>query len=207
MRTIPLVLALGLISTLCFSQTTPTFGVKAGPVIRTCLLSGEDVDFFEQSAGMLLGFQVGGIVELPLSDQVTLQSGLTIITKGMKRKEVGDDDVNFNPVFLNIPFHFLFNAGELRIGGGPYLGFGMGGKITEAGQEFDVEFGSTDNDNWSALDFGLGVQASKMIDVLEVGLGIDLGLADMLPKEFRDEGLEYHIRQLSINLHAAYYFN
>jgi hypothetical protein len=189
-----------------YSQLNPVWGVKAGPNIRTGFVSGADKD--EDKSGILLGFLVGGTVDLSLSDQVSLQTGLTILSKGTKISYPVDNYYKLSPVYLQIPINFLFPVGEdMRIGGGPYVAFGISGKIKdETGYTEDIQFGKTNDDDWAALDVGLCLTGTKDLGAVSVGAAIEFGLTDAIPKEWNDDSYDYHIHNFNINLFAQYFF-
>jgi hypothetical protein len=191
---------------LSYSQLEPAFGIKAGPNLRTGFISGEDKG--TDKGGILLGFQIGGIVDLEMSDQVTLRTGLSILTKGTKIKEDDGNYFDLNPTYLEIPITFLFNASDLKIGGGPFIAMGISGKINDIdGFVEDIDFGGEENSDWTKFDIGLGIQASKRIDIIEVGIGLEFGFINTIPKAWRDDGYDYNISNFNINFTAAYMFN
>jgi hypothetical protein len=64
-------------------------------------------------------------------------------TKGTKSKD--DEDAKVNLSYIEVPINFLYKPelgmGKLLLGIGPYIAFGIGGKVSNGdGKETDVEF-------------------------------------------------------------------
>jgi hypothetical protein len=204
MKNVWLAFGLLLMTHVASAQLTPVFGVKAGPTFRTSFLGGEDTG--DDKTGLLLGFHVGGIVEFDLNDQTTFQSGLTIISKGTKITNDGDD-FKISPVYLQIPLALLWDVSDYRLGAGVYLATGMGGKIKDEDGDTDkIEFGKTWDDDWSSTDLGLYLTGSRAAGPVHVGATVEIGLSDTVPKEVRDDGVDYHWHNFVISLFASYYF-
>lgn len=88
------------------------------------------------------GFHIGGTVDIPIATDFAVQSGLLFSTKGAKWKGT---DSKLNISYLEIPVMFVhmpkLGGSRLLLGVGPYLAFGVGGKLNkESGTEEDIEF-------------------------------------------------------------------
>lgn len=165
-----------------------TFGVKAGFGFSSALTSGFDDQYTTIDAKIIPKLQIGGIVNYSKSENLTLQSGLLIIGKGAKFVE--DEDFTnsvyiykFTPVYLQIPFHFIYNGKKLYLGGGPYLGYAIAGKIKyDEGDSEEISFGNNDYDSWRSLELGIGIQGGTDIGPVRVGMSYDLGITNTIPK-------------------------
>ena len=125
-------------------------------------------------------------MELPLADMWSLQTGLNLISKGVKASgdvEGYDADATVNQLYFELPvmagvriqtasgFDLLFKAG-------PYLAYGFSGKTTvEAdGVEVSVDtFGSKGLD-LKRFDAGLGFGIIFELEKIDVGLEVSRGL-------------------------------
>jgi opacity protein-like surface antigen len=102
----------------------------------------------------LPGFNLGVGMDYGFSENWSLQSGLMISSKGYKVK----DYAKVRPIYLDIPIlaAYKFNISDntkFVINAGPYLAFGLGGKVKYDGvDESDKVFG---DDGWNRFDLGL----------------------------------------------------
>lgn len=202
-------LALALCSFTAFAQ--PKFGVKAGLNLANMNFSGEFSDEVEDIKEMLITFQVGGVVEFDLAENVALQSGLMLVGKGFKLEDDDfDAQATWNPMYLQVPALILYKQKMFYVGGGPYVGFGLFGKAKEdiAGDEdeYDLNFGNGENDDFASIDFGLQFEAGVILNSnIRLGAGYGLGLSNALPEENRDPGDESWKHGV-ISINAAYMF-
>jgi hypothetical protein len=145
MKTKALMLALT-VTAYAFSakaQETPgtTFGVRAGVNFQN--INGKDVFDKKLDNKIKTGFNVGVNAEIPIASEFYLQPGVLFTTKGAKDKD--DADIKVNLSYIEVPINFLYKpelgVGKLLLGIGPYIAFGIGGKVSNAdGKETDVEF-------------------------------------------------------------------
>jgi opacity protein-like surface antigen len=102
----------------------------------------------------LPGFNLGVGMDYGFSENWSLQSGLMISSKGYKVK----DYAKVRPIYLDIPIlaAYKFNISDntkFVINAGPYLAFGLGGKVKYDGvDESDKVFG---DDGWNRFDLGI----------------------------------------------------
>lgn len=105
-------------------------------------------------AKALPGFQLGVGMDYGFSESWSLQSGLMISSKGYKVK----DYAKVRPIYLDIPIlaAYKFNISDntkFVINAGPYLAFGLGGKVKYDGiDESEKIFG---DDGWKRFDLGI----------------------------------------------------
>jgi Outer membrane protein beta-barrel domain len=124
-------------------KTTPspiTFGIRAGVSLQN--INGKDGNDNKLENKLVPRFQAGVNVELPLANEFYLQPGLMFVGKGTEFKS---SSTNLNISYLEIPVNFLYKPvvgnGKLLLGFGPYVGFGIAGKLNpENGSSSDVNF-------------------------------------------------------------------
>ena len=136
------------------------FGVKAGYNYST--FSGETSSL--STIEGLSGFYIGGLVELPISNVLSIQPELIFSRQGVawKRELKGFGmSVNINNAdisldYLNIPVMAKVNLGPLFLQGGVQFGFLM--SKPEIGNYIaNVRIGSLlDKDSYNSFDFGVG---------------------------------------------------
>jgi hypothetical protein len=168
-----------------------SFGAKAG--VNLANLGGDVED-----ADMKIGFHVGGVVEIPLSDQFSFAPELLFSTQGTK-SEYSETDTFFgetvtyeyeeklNLSYLNIPLMARYYVAEgFSLEAGPQVGFLMSAKAE--GDESVTIDGTTESESYSvdvkdeleSLDFGLNFGAGfKMENGLFFQGRYNLGLANL----------------------------
>jgi hypothetical protein len=146
-KSIVLLFAVTGLATAAYSQSTEsatlgntTFGIRAGVNFQN--LNGKDADGDNLENKVLVGFNIGANVEFPIAQEFYLQPGVLFSTKGAKAEE--NSDVKVKLSYLEIPINLVYKPvlgdGNLLLGFGPYLGFALGGKLTDGDNDVDIEF-------------------------------------------------------------------
>ncbi|HNY51890.1 MAG TPA: porin family protein [Bacteroidales bacterium] len=122
------------------AQEGTRFGVLGGVNFQNINGKDNDGDKFEND--LKPGFHAGVNAILGIAPEFYLQPGILFSTKGCKLE---DSDLKLNVSYLEIPLNFLYRGelgnGYVLVGFGPYLGFGLSGKLkTDDGHSIDVEF-------------------------------------------------------------------
>lgn len=145
------------------------FGAKAG-------LNISNVDYRVYpgfSPKMIPSFQVGGLAEIQLPVEAYLGIGLEAHGKGYQFVYSTNDlkySVTINPIYLQIPVKLILRSSDGGVFGGvgPYLAYGIAGKVKQVitsdsdGRETttdeNIRFGNTDQDHYRPLDFGISIE-------------------------------------------------
>lgn len=110
-------------------------------------------------------------------------------------------------MYLEIPVNAVYRISGFYIGAGPYLGFGLSGKIeseeTFAGEKNseseDIKFGSGDDDHLKGTDFGVNFLAGYQLqNNINIGVGYGLGLSNLVPKQVANESVKNRVFSVSI---------
>ena len=183
-----------------YAQAQFTFGARAGLNLTniSSRYDGKKITGDEKSK-FKPGFQIGVVGEYAISDNLVLQPGILLSQQGYRFKFSMDEPgykleskATCNINYLQIPVHAQYKldmgAMNLLLQAGPYFGFAIGGKakwedtedgVTEKGDE-KLKFGNDPEEHFcKALDFGLGIGAGLQFDNIQVGLGYQLGLANL----------------------------
>ncbi len=151
-----------------------------------------------------IGLSIGAIAEYGLGETMALQSGLIYSSKGSTYEESAtesdgmggeisvkmDGTVAINYLEIPVNFKYYIPAGSTKVilSAGPYVAFAMGGKydmdmtmsymgvsMTENESE-DLNFGSSEEDDFSSTDFGLnlgaGIEIKNFVISAQYGLGL-----------------------------------
>jgi len=155
-------IALLIIMTVCgLSQVhAQDFGVKAGYNYSTFRGETSSLSTIEG----LSGFYIGGLVELPISDVLSIQPELIFSRQGVALRQelkgfglnVSINNADIRLDYLNIPVMAKVNLGPLFLQGGVQFGFLVG--KPEVGRYItNVRMGTLlDKDSYNSFDFGVG---------------------------------------------------
>lgn len=208
------VLILVFCCTAVISFAQVSFGVKAGLNLANVSISGSDeIEAINDYKKMLFTFQVGGVAEFGITDNLGVQAGLLLVGKGFK-VDINDAGVDAkgssSPMYLQVPVNLLYKGSGFYLGAGPYVGFGLFGTnkdlLASSGDSDSINFGSDVSDDYSALDFGLNIEAGAALsNGLRIGAGYALGLANAIPGDAADLG-DDKIKHGVISVNIAYMF-
>ena len=116
-----------------FSQIQ--WGVKAGGNMSAMLMKDESGYL---KTKLVPGFHFGGLAEIPLSGRIFVQPSLLFTSKGFKVDQdgfaeylYGVDQIKFTSYHVELPINFIFKPqvgkGNMLLGAGPYVAYGLGG--------------------------------------------------------------------------------
>jgi len=136
-----------LFTTMAFSQSMvrtmdkTTFGIRAGVNFQN--ITGQDASGNDLNNDLMTGFHAGVNAEIPAGSGFYVQPGVLYSMKGAKYE--GDTKVKLS--YIEVPVNFVYKpilgSGNMILGFGPYVGFGINGKIDYAnGTDADIDFGS-----------------------------------------------------------------
>jgi len=163
-RIISLFAAIALIAFVTNAQevTKTTFGVRAG--INFQNINGKDYNGDKLTNSLIVGFNIGANVEIPIAQDFFLQPGLLFTTKGAKINDESPD-TKINIGYIELPINFLYKPllgnGHFMLGFGPYVAYGVTGDASE----------------FKALDAGANILAGyEFASKLSFQLNAQLGL-------------------------------
>ncbi|GAB4045502.1 porin family protein [Spirosoma litoris] len=171
-------------------------GVKAGVNLATLKFDNPTLNATQQAR---TDFQGGFLVDVPITTSFSLQPALLISTKGTQINTFAIDSSR-NPIatpitnsikllYVELPvlalFHFDVSSSLRLYGGlGPYLGLGIGGRISSTFVpigEREVVFGSgsVGSNSFRRFDYGVSGAAGLEWHRLMAGVTYGYGLADL----------------------------
>lgn len=156
------------------------FGIKGG--MNLANFSGDVEDNSTK-----VGFNVGGFVEIKISEKFSVQPELLFSTQGAQSKYT-EDTIKFkeelNLSYINIPVMAKFYvADKFSLEAGPQIGFLVSAKakaevtdgINSSSEEGDVK------DGFKSTDFGFNLGTGyDFTDNLSAGVRYNLGLSNIL---------------------------
>ena len=184
-----------LLATYTFAQTS--FGIRAGVNFQN--INGEDEAGDKLDNKMATKFHVGVQADIPVGTDFYFQPGLLFNNKGSKLNYNGMVESNVNLGYLELPLSLVYKptlgAGNLILGFGPYVGFGITGKAKDSkfvGQDITlgVEYKNDvldsdpdDNIYFKRMDGGANIFAGYgFAENLFIQLNAQLGLMNITPK-------------------------
>jgi hypothetical protein len=197
-----------------FVQVTSaqTFGIKGGVNFANMSISPSE----GTSPNSITGFHIGPVMELGISDNLFLNTGVLYSLKGYKTEDewegmVEKDVITFNNLEIPINLALKLSLGEkskLFVQAGPYLSYALSGKVkSEWNGEEDTE--EIDFDDWgiNRVDFGVAFGAGIEFGRIVTSLNYQLGLTDMSDESGSDiEETAYTVKSKVFQISIAYMF-
>ncbi|HAI84005.1 MAG TPA: hypothetical protein DCL43_10070 [Chitinophagaceae bacterium] len=170
------------------------FGVKGGYNLSMVNVSGGNVDL-----NALSTFHLGGLVNLPLKNNLSLQPQLLLSGKGTKQKD-GEHYDNFSFLSIDIPVNLVYSfKNGLFLGAGPNIGVALSGK--EGHNKQKSNFG-TNAGEWNRLEFGANALVGyKLKNKLFFSANYTAGLSDW------DNYSSTKWRNSVLGVSVGYFFN
>jgi len=200
-----------------------TFGVRAGVNFQN--ITGKYGNDVKMKNDLIPGFNVGVNAEIPIAPTFFIQPGLLFTTKGAKLEQNNSQSYTSNvhlsyiEVPVNLVYKPLLGTGRLIAGFGPYVDFGVGGKIkydgTNAPADKDIKFqktiSSSDNNNNYAYYRGFGAGANVLFgyefaNKLSFQLNAQLGLTDINPENQSVSSTNAKATNTGFGISAGYRF-
>ena len=199
MKTKMLVLGfIGFLNTAVFAQSTTTtatvggttFGLRAGVNFQN--INGKDAGDAELKNSLITGFHGGVNAEIPVGTGSYLQPGVLFSKKGTELKNTGEK-VKLN--YIEVPVNFIYKPalgkGSVILGFGPYVGFGIGGKVERGGNnDTEINFTKSVNatpsltaGNFKSFDAGGNLLAGyQFANGVSFQLNTQLGMVNINPE-------------------------
>ncbi len=173
-------------------------------------------DYFTEQSGSvtepnsLLGYHLGGILEIPFYRDFSFQPSVLFTTKGFQQSGTSNG-VSANEAltmyYIEIPANFMYKIGngstKLLLFGGPYIAFGIGALVSVSAngitQTESAYFGSNQND-LNFIDFGFNLGTGLELNNFEITVQYGFGLINLS----HYSGETMHNRVVGISL--AYLF-
>lgn len=170
------VLVLAAVSQIQAQENSPSLGIKGGYNMSN--LYTEDVD----DQNVLSGFNVGLFATLPLSSSVALQPELIYSTKGAELQYdnlFAQGTAKFRLNYIEVPVLIKANLTKnFNIHFGPYAAFLVDSKITNQGQDGNINFEQEiDKEDLNTVDYGVAAGVGFDFDSFGIGARYNYGLS------------------------------
>jgi len=200
-------------------QAQFTIGVRAGFNLTNILEKedGKKVNRYEFKPG----FQIGAVGDYAINENFSIQSGILFATQGARwkfeRTEVGAEliftettNLNYLQIPINAQCRLNLGKAQLMLQVGTYLGYAISGTIKleqiRHGGELEKGKGKIPFGWWqkpyyrNVFDFGLGSGIGVQFYNFQIGVGYNLGLANLYGFDKRTE------KNMGFALTATYLF-
>ncbi|MFZ4547032.1 MAG: outer membrane beta-barrel protein [Bacteroidales bacterium] len=123
-----------------YDKVKTSFGLIGG--INFQNLTGKDASGDKLANDLILGYHAGVNIQIPLAPQFYFQPGLLFSTKGAKNSYssiTSTTKLSYIEMPLNLVYKAMLGNGYFMLGFGPYIGYGIGGKVTTKGGDLELE--------------------------------------------------------------------
>jgi len=123
-----------------YEKAKTSFGVIGG--INFQNLTGKAASGDKLTNDMIIGYHAGVNIQIPLAPQFYFQPGLLFSAKGAKNSYssiTSTTKLSYIEMPLNLVYKAMLGNGYFMLGFGPYIGYGIGGKVTTKGGDLELE--------------------------------------------------------------------
>ena len=170
---------------LMFSFTDTYAQIKSGYMIglnlssMTYINKGENIE-----PETWAGIHFGGLFELPVIGNFTLQPGVLFSAKSTGYK-IDSAQYSIGPIFIEVPVRAVYSFGsnvfKVSLFAGPYFAIGIDGLIIEPAGTTSMQFGSGYNHDMKPFDMGFNFGAGFNIHGLLISGQYGIGLVNLAP--------------------------
>ncbi|WP_293915056.1 MULTISPECIES: porin family protein [unclassified Sphingobacterium] len=160
------------------AQAQVSYGIKAGLNLPKMTVSSGNASV---STSTSTNFYLTGYADLPVAPSFSIQPGLSLQGKGGKSKITDNIESKTDLMYLEVPVNAVYyipaGAGNVFLGAGPYVGYGISGKTKTGDVKTDVEWG---DDGIKRFDFGINTMLGyKLSNGFLINAGYGFGLTDI----------------------------
>jgi hypothetical protein len=173
------------VSSSSMAQSTE-FGVRGGVSFQK--LTGQDNNGNAFTNKMAPRFHAGVNVSIPIAQDFYLRPELLYSGKGTESPAGSQYHLNYLEVPMNLLYKPAMGKGKLLLGFGPYIAFGVGGKVAYTnGSESNVRFENnvttmeSNTAYYKQTDAGMNVLGGYEFGKMSLQLNAQLGLVNIYP--------------------------
>jgi hypothetical protein len=214
-----LILALSVTFVCAQDSRKTSFAIIGGLNLQN--LTGKAYNGDKLNNDMLLGYHIGVNAQIPIASKFYFQPGLLYAAKGAKTKSessTSTTNINYLEMPLNVVYKTPCSNGSFIAGFGPYVAYGIGGKVKTTGDsptiETKIEFKNVieltdplDVPFYKAFDAGAGAFVGyEMTNGVFCQLNMQLGLLKINSeyREFPDD--KTSVKNTGFGLSTGYRF-
>ena len=167
---------IGMVTNFSYGQA----GIRAGLNMASLKIK---LDFFgtslSESTDRKLGGQIGVYYRTEMTEKFSIRTNLLFSSGGGKVEDPSTmESSSVSASYLMVPVDFMYSApvgkNSLSLLGGPFVGYLLSSTSSE---------GSSEEDEFRSIDYGINLGFHFQVDAFGVGLTYGLGLANVIPSE------------------------
>lgn len=202
-----------LLSTSVYGQR---LGIKAGLNLAEMSVKDDSENYSEEYT-IKAGYNVGLILELPVTEMLRFETGLNLNSKGYKfervqlisnRQIIVKEKVHLDYLDLPINIKAIHYGNGIDLYGvaGVYVGLGLSGNFDRqvdvagnfSGEHRKINWGTSETDDLKRFDFGLNLGAGIERNNLMVGANYGIGLVNITPVSVNGSKVSNRVLSISI---------
>jgi Outer membrane protein beta-barrel domain len=196
-HTCTILLTVMLISSASYAQKT-RWGIQAGATYSNITFS---YDGEVESDDYKPGFTAGIMMDRKIGKSVFFQSALNFVQKGTQSND-NSEKTSATLNYLEIPLNFVYRSKQesgFFIGGGPGIGFGLGGTSKYGDDKESIDFGGDGNPDVVEVEanFLAGYMFPKK---LQIALSYNFGITNLMDDD------TFKTKNNYFGLRVGYYF-
>jgi len=191
-----------------------SFQLRGGLNISNVTGSGKG---YNLNGDAKIGFNVAGIVDIPLNKTFYLQTGLMFTSKGTNVDGISSDigllDASMTAMYVQLPLYFVYKAelpnstNKLNVALGPYFAYGVAGKTSYEQGGFSASLSDNtfqDGGMWNRPDIGFGAEIQFEMEKVVFILGSEFGITKVWKREYLLDNI--HVRNQNVYLSVGFRF-
>ncbi len=152
----------------------------------------------DESANSKAGFTAGVLANLVINKNLVFQPAVNWVQKGTKDEQTMQGvtaKASITTNHIELPLNLLYRNNGFFIGGGPSIAIGISGKlkVSDGSNKSDekVKFGSSDNDDLKAFDFGINALTGYQFKSgFFIAVNYNLGISNLAAGSVSDDILK-----------------
>jgi hypothetical protein len=193
------------------ANAVPVVGIHAG--VNWFNINGRNATGQDLNNRLHTGFTAGLDFAIPLGGGSYFQPGVDFTQKGSRTQQNVSTRLSYIDIPLNYVYRPVVGAGNLVLGFGPYVGFGVGGQVTDAaGASTNVQYRNEFDGNlptrvqFRKRDAGANIIAGyEFVNRLSLNMRAQLGLVNINP-DMMDENNLTRNRNTGFGVSVGYRF-
>jgi hypothetical protein len=150
-----------------------------------------------------VGLHFGQIFDISINDNLALQPGLLLTSKGSNYK-IDTSEYSISPIFLEVPVNVAFSAGlewiRLSAFGGAYVAYGVGGYRIDPNGDFRfLSYGSGGLHDMKPFDFGLNYGVGISIKGMLLSVRQSYGLTNLSSSQKAGSEVKNRVTGISVS--------